>query len=114
MRSRSGICSMAVAEFNRTGTGTLVFSVFLAEFMSITPRPDWLQKLEIERKAVPRRDCAELLFRNKTSMYDCLLVAFQEHPEVSGEYHANLQTWLGVYPPGRFHVVQVSLRQVVV
>lgn len=81
--------------------------VVCAEVMSIKPRPDWLQKLEIERKAVPRRDCAELLFQNKTSMYHCLLVAFKEHPEVSGEYHANLQTWLAVYPIERFHVVQV-------
>ncbi len=80
-----------------------------AEFMSITPRPEWLQKLEIDRKAVPRRDCAERLFKNESSMYDCLLVAFSEHPEVQGEYHANLQTWLAVFPPARFHVVQVSL-----
>ena len=79
-----------------------------AELMSITPRPAALQTLELDRTQIPSRDCSELLFKNESSMYDCLLMAFNEHPHVSGQYHANLQTWLAASPPARFHVLQVS------
>lgn len=79
-----------------------------AAYMIIDPRPDWVQAV-IDREKQPRSNCSEWVLKNQTSMYECLLVAFSEPPEVAGDYHTSLPIWLATFPAERFHIVQVRL-----
>lgn len=81
----------------------LPFTLGCAEMMMRDPRPAWMDTYNF-----PRQLCSEQLFRKNASMYDCLLVALGEHPELQGEYHANLPTWLDNFPREQFYVVQVG------
>lgn len=76
--------------------------------MMLDPRPGWFQRLELDRAVIPRRSCSERLFQKNASMYECLVLALNEPPELQGEYHANLPVWLAHSPRQQFYVVQVS------